>query len=71
MAEDWRQRLRRLMKLRQMTMKQLSLAAGQGETYVRDILERDRMPSIAGFAALAEALKVSLEHLWYGRAGDQ
>lgn len=42
-----------------MTMKQASLAAGQGETFVRDILERNRAPSIDKFLALARSLEVS------------
>lgn len=44
-------------------MKAASLAAGQGETFVRDILERDRKPSIQGFISLSAVLGISLSKL--------
>ena len=44
MAEDVRARLRRLMTERRLNMKELSLAAGLGETAVRDILIREQDP---------------------------
>lgn len=47
-------------------MKGLSLAAGQGETFVRDLLERDRSPSIEKFIALAMALGVNAADLLDG-----
>ncbi|ODT80606.1 MAG: hypothetical protein ABS76_15625 [Pelagibacterium sp. SCN 64-44] len=37
-------------------MKAASLAAGQGDTFVRDMLARDREPGIEKFTALARAL---------------
>lgn len=40
-------------------MKQLSLAAGLGETAVRDILERDRSPRYSTIEALAKALRIT------------
>ncbi|WP_417585085.1 XRE family transcriptional regulator [Pelagibacterium sp.] len=59
----WKKRLRSAIDERGMTMKQASLAAGQGETFVRDILERNRAPSIDKFVALAKALGVRPERL--------
>lgn len=44
-------------------MKEASLAAGQGETFVRDILERNRTPSIDKFLALASSLGLKVEQL--------
>src|SRR5690606_23530051 len=41
---------------KKLSMKAASLAAGQGETFVRDILARDREPSLEKFTALAYAL---------------
>ena len=35
-------------------MKEVSLRAGKGETFVRDLLERDRIPSIDNFMAIAK-----------------
>lgn len=37
-------------------MKQLSVESGLGETFVRDLLERDRTPSLDNFAALAHTM---------------
>lgn len=42
------------------TMKSLSLAAGLGETAVRDALKRDRAPSLPNVIALADALQTSV-----------
>jgi phage repressor protein C with HTH and peptisase S24 domain len=42
---DWRQRFIDLMTTKGFTMKSLSLAAGKGETFVRDMLKRGRTPS--------------------------
>ncbi|MCF3935053.1 helix-turn-helix transcriptional regulator [Acuticoccus sp. M5D2P5] len=44
-------------------MKTLSLAIGAGETYVRDILKRERQPSHDRFSKLASALGVSVAWL--------
>lgn len=59
----WKKRLRSALEERSMTMKQASLAAGQGETFVRDILERNRAPSIDKFMALSKALGMKPEVL--------
>lgn len=68
---DWRKRLRDLMAARSLTMKDLSLAAGQGATYVRDVLERQRSPSIDNFVAMANALNVDPGSLLTGRPAPE
>jgi phage repressor protein C with HTH and peptisase S24 domain len=59
----WKQRLRSYVDNDPRSMKAISLAAGQGETFVRDILERDRTPSIENLIALAETLGKSISEL--------
>lgn len=44
-------------------MKAASLAAGKGETFVRDMLERDRVPSIDNFLMLAKIADKSPSYL--------
>lgn len=63
MTEDWRKRVARLLDERDMTMKQASLLAGRGETFVRDILKRGREPSSANLDALSRVLGVSVADL--------
>lgn len=64
MAEPvWKQRLRAYIENDPRGMKEISLAAGQGETFVRDILERERVPSIEKFMALAEVLGATVAEL--------
>ncbi|AZN72278.1 S24 family peptidase [Georhizobium profundi] len=46
-----------------MNMKQASLAAGRGETFVRDLLQRDRAPSIENFLALAKIVDRPVSYL--------
>lgn len=57
MADDWKRRVREVLKAENMSMSEASTAAGRGPTFVRDLLERDRSPSIDNFRALAKALK--------------
>lgn len=71
MAYDWRDSLRQEMKRQGLTPKQLSLAAGQGETYVRDILEdRDgkppNEPRAKALAEIARVLGMTLQKLYEG-----
>jgi phage repressor protein C with HTH and peptisase S24 domain len=68
MSNLWRKRLRSVIEHRSLNMKQLSLAAGLGETAVRDALERGQTPKIDNFAALAKALGLSLSELYEGEA---
>jgi len=66
MAEDWRTRLRTAIKERGRNSKELSRAAGFGETYVRDILEGGHEPSAKALDRIAGALGMSLPELWDG-----
>src|SRR5690606_14892500 len=59
----WKTRLRRVLEERGITMKEASMAAVQGKTFVRDILERNRTPSIDKFLALASSLGLKAEQL--------
>jgi phage repressor protein C with HTH and peptisase S24 domain len=67
MGEDWRDRVRKLLDQLGISMKDASKAAGQGETWVRDILKRDREPGIDGFTALARVLRTSVAYLLENR----
>jgi transcriptional regulator with XRE-family HTH domain len=56
--------LRERMKARGITAKRLSLAAGRGETYVRDLLQgRTHNPTIEGLQRLAEVLGCTVAEL--------
>jgi transcriptional regulator with XRE-family HTH domain len=69
---DWKSRLRARLDERNIPMKTASLAAGLGETFVRDILERNRRPSAENLAALARVLGTTVSYLLgddSGRAG--
>ena len=67
----WKERLRQKMAERGLSMKALSLAAGFGETFVRDILERGRTPSDEKLKALAEQLGTTASFLLDGPADDE
>jgi len=45
-------------------MKSVSKAAGLGDTFVRDLLERDREPSVENAIAICSALRVSLASIF-------
>lgn len=60
MEQTWKSRLERLMHEKGFNMKSLSLKAGLGETYVRDILKRGREPGVEKARALAEVLGVRM-----------
>lgn len=53
MKDLWKDRLKKALEDKGLSMKAASLAAGKGETFVRDLFERDRAPSIDNFLALA------------------
>jgi hypothetical protein len=54
--------IRKALQQKQMSMRRASLAAGQGESYVRDILDGSvRDPGIAGLFNLADALDIPIE----------
>lgn len=66
MSEDWKPRLRRLIEDKKLSMKAASLNADLGETFVRDVLERDRDPSVSKLTRLAETLGLSIGELLDG-----
>ena len=63
MEQTWKSRLEILMREKGFNMKSLSLKAGLGETYVRDILKRGREPGVEKMRALAEVLGVRLNEI--------
>lgn len=63
MEQTWKSRLERLMHEKGFNMKSLSLKAGLGETYVRDILKRGREPGVEKTRALAEVLGVRMNEI--------
>jgi transcriptional regulator with XRE-family HTH domain len=64
MAESvWKQRLRAQIAADGRAMKAISLAAGLGETFVADIFNKSRVPSIDNFTALAKALGTTVAKL--------
>lgn len=67
--EDVKSRLEALCKAYPGGMKGLSLAAGLGETAVRDIVKRDASPTAETIAALAKAAGVNSSWLAYGDDG--
>lgn len=66
---DWRDRLQKIIDERGLNMKQLSLAAGLGETAVRDMLKKVTSPRVDTVVAVAEQLGVTLTELLEGQAG--
>lgn len=59
----WRKRLEKAIKDSGLSMKEVSLAAGKGETFVRDLIERDRIPSIENFLAIARVVGKPVSYL--------
>lgn len=64
MKPIWRQKLRDALERKQVSMKALSKAAGLGETFVRDILERGRVPSFENAEKLCEKLDVPYDTIF-------
>ncbi|MEL8056373.1 MAG: LexA family transcriptional regulator [Pseudomonadota bacterium] len=60
---DWRQRLEAQLVARDLDMKTVSIRAGKGETFVRDLLRRKNSPSIDNLERVASALGASLSEL--------
>lgn len=56
----WKRRLRAKIVADGRKMKAISLAAGLGETFVRDLLKRDRDPTIGNLMALAKTLGTTI-----------
>lgn len=63
MKDGWKQRLERIIDDRGLDMKAVSRGAGLGETYVRDILKRDREPGVDRLRAISEFLRIPLSAL--------
>ncbi len=63
MSDQWKKRIEQAIEDKGTSMKAVSLAAGKNETFVRDMLVRDRAPSIDNFAAVARALGMTVGEL--------
>lgn len=63
MIESWKECVRQALKDRGMTMKAASRAAGKGETFVRDMLERGRSPSVDSFISLSRSIGIPVSVL--------
>lgn len=63
MTDVWKERVKTAIEDKNTNMKAVSLKAKRGETFVRDMLERDRAPSIDNLAAVAEALGMTIVDL--------
>lgn len=63
MDDAWKDRLRALIAARNTNMKAASIGAGLGETFVRDILKRDRNPSMEHLDKVARFLGSSVFEL--------
>lgn len=62
--EYWKKRIKELLEDRGLSMRAASIAAGRGETYVRDILGRNHQPGAANFKTLARILGVPVDELF-------
>lgn len=63
MTLGWRKRLRDILTERNLNMKTLSQDAGLGETFVRDVLERERDPSLEKILKVTRALGISISEI--------
>jgi len=73
MDSGWRDNLRDEMYKKGFNMKSLSKKAGLGDTYVRDLLVRDREPSLAKAQKICAVLEVPLSKIfgaWDGSIDD-
>ncbi len=68
--DEWRKRLRQAMETRGVKMRPLSEQAGLGQTALRDILDRDRVPSIETAFKISTALDCSLDWLMTGKGSS-
>lgn len=55
--------MKRALQQRGISMKEASLLAKKGETFVRDMLERDREPGLDSFAAVAKVVGQTVSEL--------
>lgn len=63
MTKALKKNLGQIIHSRRLSMKQLSIEAGLGETFVRDILKRDNDPTLSKISRLADTLGVPLDWL--------
>lgn len=70
MNDIWKKRLKDALDSKGLSMKAASVAAGKGETFVRDLFERDRVPSIDNFMTLAKLVGQPASYL-LGEDPDQ
>src|SRR4051812_47823150 len=70
MTELWKTRLKKALEDNGLTMKAASIAAGKGETFVRDMLERDRAPSIDNFISIAKIVGKPASYLLGEATGE-
>ncbi|MFB2562452.1 S24 family peptidase [Rhizobium sp. IMFF44] len=63
MSDIWKTRLKKALEDKGLSMKAASLEAGKGETFIRDLFERDRAPSIDNFLAIARVVGRSASYL--------
>ena len=66
MATDWRARLKQSVSDSGRSLRDISLSAGLGETYLSDNLRRDKMPKIETLRAVCDELGVSLTYILTG-----
>lgn len=64
MESSWRDRLRDAIARKGLNMKTLSKQAGLGDTYVRDLLVRDREPSLANAMKICAELGVPMTEIF-------
>ena len=64
--KDWRQRLTDKIAISDMSMREISLAAGKGEGYVFSILKDAKEPSVSALAKLCQVVGTSVSYVLYG-----
>lgn len=63
---DWKAVIKQGLEEKDLNMKQASLKMGRGETYVRDVLKRDMVPSVVNFLDILKAIGVSPRDVFSG-----
>ena len=63
-TQIWKERIQEAMQQRGLDMKKLSKLSGKGDTFIRDLLIRDRTPSVENLIAIAKALGVRISYLF-------
>lgn len=64
--QDWRQRLADKIMTSNMSMREISLAAGRGEGYVFSILKDAKEPSVSALAKICQVIGTSVSYILYG-----